>query len=184
MHKILVTGVNGFIGSYTYSYFKNLGYSVTGITVDIRNKSELRPFFPNIDVVIHTAGKVTKGIPNPEVYYSTNVLGTRNICLLCLETGAKLIHLGSAASAAGGDHTVKLYVESKQESQKLVERYAKLYGLQAVVYKLGVVYDTTNNTGRSGARYPIERLLSDFEATITTHNFANYSMLDYSSIRA
>ncbi len=184
MAKILITGSKGFIGSKLLAYFLARGYDTVGIDIDIRNKEALRPCFGNTEFVIHAAGKVKKGIPNPEIYYSINVLGTRNVCILCLENDARLIHLGSIATATGDDATVRRYAESKQESQKLVEEYSQLYGLKAVILRLGVIYDRENDTGRRGPRYPIERLAEDIEKVIESHDFSNLKLVDYSNVRA
>ncbi|OGM29335.1 hypothetical protein A2630_01965 [Candidatus Woesebacteria bacterium RIFCSPHIGHO2_01_FULL_44_10] len=181
---ILVTGIKGFIGSYVVAYLTKKGYNAVGINEDIRDIEALRPYFKDADLVIHAAGKVKKGIPNPEIYHTINVLGTKNVTDLCLEYGCKLIHLGSAATTAGGDITVRKYVESKQESQKIVEDYALHKGLKAVVLRLCVIYNKENNTGRSGARYPVERLVVDFENIIKTHDFKTYKLFDYSNVRA
>lgn len=180
---ILVIGIKGFIGSHVFSYLKEKGYEVHGTDVDIRDMDTLRPYFNNAEFVIHAAGKVKKGIANPEIYYSINVLGTRNVCLLCLEHNAKLIHLSSTAGPTGKDETIRLYGASKQQSQKLVEKYTKLYGLKSAILRLGVIYSKENNTGRPGSRYPIERLCEDIESLIKSHNFNNFYLKDYSNIR-
>lgn len=180
---ILVTGTKGFIGSHVFSYLKEKGYEVHGTDMDIRDMQSLRPYFENAEFVVHAAGKVKKGITNPEIYYSINVLGTRNVCLLCLENSSKLIHLSSIAGATGEDETVRLYGASKQEAQKLVEKYSKLYGLKSIILRLGVIYSKENNTGRPGARYPIERLCADIENLIISHDFNNFYLKDYSNVR-
>ncbi len=181
---ILVTGSNGFIGSEIISYFSKKGYDTVGINIDIRNKNALRPLFIGADFVIHAAGKVKKEIPNLEDYYTINVLGTRNVCSLCIENGSKLIHLSSIASSDGTNKSIKFYVESKQESQKLVQNYCHLYGLKACILKLGVIYNEQNNTHRPGPRYPIEKLIEDIEKIINSSEFKNFQLIDYSSMRA
>lgn len=180
---ILVTGIKGFIGSHIYSYFKGKGYEVHGTDTDIRIMDALHPHFRNAEFVIHAAGKVKKGVANPKIYHSINVLGTRNVCILCIENNAKLIHLSSIAGPTGEDETVRLYGASKQESQKLVEKYTKLYGLKSVILRLGVIYSKENNTGRPGARYPIEKLNADIEDIIMNHDFNQFELKDYSNIR-
>lgn len=181
---ILVTGSRGIIGSAAVTYFQNKEYDVVGIDEDIRDIGVLEPYFKNAEFVIHTAGKVKKGIPHPEDYYLINVLGTKNVCDLSLKYGCKLIHLSSnAVSAPNDDFTIKKYVESKEESQKLVENYLKK-GLKGIILKLCVIYTKENNTGRRGARYPVERLVADFENLIKSHSFTNYQIIDYSNVRA
>lgn len=182
MSKILVTGCRGFIGSELIKYLQEKHYDVAGIDVDIRDANSLRPYFKNTEFVIHAAGKVKKGIPNPEIYYSINVLGTRNIIELCLENGLKLIHLGSVV-AQKPFRTEIAYCVSKLASQNLVERYSLQKGLKAIVLKLCVIYNRENDTGRRGARYPIEKLSADIENIIITHDFNKYKLIDYSNIR-
>lgn len=182
---ILVTGIKGVIGTPTLAYFQQKGYPVVGINEDIRNIEALRPHFKNAEFVIHTAGKVKKGIPSPEDYYTINVLGTKNVCDLCLEYGCKLIHLSSSATSTPNDDvTIKKYIESKQESEKLVLDYCLTKGLRGVILRLCVIYNKENNTGRRGARYPVERLVQDFENLILNHDFNKYQLIDYSNVRA
>lgn len=183
MPKILITGSNGFIGSNLVSYFKNKGYDVLGINQDIRNKDALSKYFENADFVVHAAGKVKKGIPDQETYYSTNVIGTRNIIELCLENGSKLIHLSSVVADGPFIEEVP-YAISKLASQNLVEDWSMYKGLKAVILKLCVIYDKKNDTHRKGARYPIEKLSEDIENIINTHDFNKYKLIDYSTIRS
>lgn len=181
--KILVTGSKGFIGSELISYLTNKGYDVIGVDVDIRDIEALRPHFKNRTFVIHAAGKVKKGIPNQQDYYSINVLGTKNVIGLCLENGLNLIHLGSVVGQKPFSEEVA-YCISKLASQNLVEDYSLHKGLKAVILKLCVIYNKENNTGRHGSRYPIGKLSEDVENIINYHNFSNYILADYSNIRA
>ena len=88
---ILVTGSSGFTGRYVVNEFKKAGYNVIGlvhempsageVVCDIRDKQmvvdtigALRP-----DGVIHLAALSFVGHPNPDEFYSVNVLGTENI---------------------------------------------------------------------------------------------------------
>lgn len=175
--KILVTGSRGFIGSELIKYFQRKSYDIAGIDVDVRDKEALVPHFKNIEFVVHAAGKVKKGIPNPEIYHTINVLGTENVVQLCIENGCKLIHLSSVATE--GEYGI-----SKQVSQKLVEDYGKNRGLKTVILRLCVIYNQENDTGRRGARYPIERLSEDIENLIKFNDFDKYKLVDYSSTRA
>lgn len=179
---ILVTGIKGFIGSESLRYLQEKGYDVVGTSVDIRDKETLRPYFKNIEFVIHAAGKVKKGIPDQETYYSTNVIGTRNVVDLCLENDSKLIHLSSVVSDGPFVHEIP-YAISKLASQNLVEDYSLHKNLRAINLKLCVIYDSQNNTKRSGARYPIEKLLLDIENIIKNNDFSKYKLVDYSNTR-
>lgn len=169
---ILITGSAGFIGSELLTRFKDLGYNVKGITTDIQDKEKLKPDFNGVEFVINAAAKVKIGIPNPEIYYPINVLGTKNVAELCLENNAKLIHFGSVATEGP-------YGLSKQLSQQLVEEYAKNLGLQAVVFRLCVIYNKANDTKKRGPRFPIEKLFADIENLIKDHNFNKFQLIDY-----
>lgn len=173
--KILVTGCKGFIGSRLLDYLSRKGYRVTGTSQEIRDIDALRPFFKNIEFVIHTAGKKYNPIKEDD-FYTINVLGTENVARLCLENNSKLIHLGSIA-------TEEAYGISKLKSQQLVEEYSDKKGLKAIVLRLCVIYSKENNTGRRGARYPVEKLLEDIEKIILSHDFSKYELIDYQNVR-
>jgi nucleoside-diphosphate-sugar epimerase len=179
MSMILITGSRGFIGSELTFYFQNKGYDALGINIDIRDKKELRPYFQNSTFVIHAAGKVKKGIPDQETYYSTNVLGTRNVIELCLENNCKLIHLSSIVADGPFIEEVP-YAISKLASQNLVEDFCLNKNLKAITLKLCVIYSKENDTHRKGARYQIEKLLEDIENIINTYDFNIYKLIDYS----
>lgn len=152
------------------------GYNAFGTTHEIRNIELLSPHFKDVEFVIHTAGKKYDPIKEDD-FYTINVLGTKNIAELCLQNGSKLIHLSSVA-------TDGLYGASKQESQKLVEEYCIKKGLKGIILRLCVIYNNENNTGRRGARYPVEKLAEDIENILKTHDFSKYKLIDYSNIRA
>lgn len=170
--KILITGARGFIGGELLTRLKNSGYNVVGITEDIRDKQSLAPHFKDVEFVINAAVKAKKNIPNPEIYYQINVLGTKNVVELCLENNTKLIHLSSI-------DTEGPYGVTKQLSQQLVEEYAKNNNLETVILRLCVIYNTENNTKRPGPRFPIEKLANDIENLINSHDFKKFELIDY-----
>ena len=59
--RILITGANGFIGSYLHSYFREVGHQVFAVgrdKLDLLDKTAVAQFFntsPYFDLVIHTA---------------------------------------------------------------------------------------------------------------------------------
>jgi UDP-2-acetamido-2,6-beta-L-arabino-hexul-4-ose reductase len=166
--KILVTGSKGFIGSELISYLAKKGYDVTGTNADIRNIDTLRPYFENIEFVIHAAAK-TKNIKTQEDYYTVNVMGTKNVLELCLKNGCKLIHLSSVAINEG-------YGTSKQMSQKLVEEYSTR-GLKVVILRLCHIIGKNDNPKKNEIWYPLENLLRDIEDIIKVHDFNKYEKL-------
>lgn len=167
--RIVVTGSKGFIGSELILYLAKKGYDVVGTYTDIRDIESLRPYFKSAEFVIHAAAK-TKNAKNQEDYYTTNVLGTKNILELCLENDSKLIHLSSIAVNEG-------YGTSKQESQKLVEDYCSHYGLKAVILRLCRIYSKNDIPKRHEIWYPLGNLLVDIEKIIQVHDFTKYEKL-------
>ena len=92
MKTVLITGSNGFIGSYMYSCFSKEGYNVKGwdrietnrctvvdMTDEAKVKKELGLLKP--DIIIHCAGSadVSKSIENPIMDYESNVTVTQYI---------------------------------------------------------------------------------------------------------
>jgi len=112
--NILITGANGFIGSYLMKRFSaGKNYRVTGLvrkTSDlfrlkgnaynlvygsISEPAGLKEVMKDIDCVIHTAGKASDW-GNYEDFYHTNVEGTVNVVESALRCGVKrLIHFSS-----------------------------------------------------------------------------------------
>ena len=150
--NILITGSGGYLGSHILEYL-----GAKGITDDIRNKEALKPYFKNIDYVIHAAGKT----PGSDNYHDVNVLGTKNVAELCIENNCKMIHLGSV-------ETREDYGISKQESQDML---MNMKGLKVVILKLCSIAIRGDHR-----RYPLQRLLEDIENIIKSHNFDEKSI--------
>ncbi len=120
--KALVTGANGFLGSYLVEDLVDRGYEVTAMTRkpfptltgptlsnvqgDVRNLDALRDATKNQDVVFHTAG--ISGIWGPwKLYHGTNTIGTRNVVTACLENKVKkLVYTSSPSVVFNGQHQV------------------------------------------------------------------------------
>ncbi len=137
MH-VLVTGGAGYIGSHTCLELLKAGYQVTVIDnlcnshreslrrvmeltgksldlhqVDLLNQKELEQVFekcPNIQAVIHFAGLKSLGesIEQPLNYYTTNLVGTLNLCNVMQKYGIKNIVFSSSASVYGAPATVPI----------------------------------------------------------------------------
>jgi UDP-glucose 4-epimerase len=141
--KYLVTGGEGFIGSKIVerlnceSYDKKSGQ-------DILDKERLSKAFEDLDIIFHTAAKIS--VPESQEksaeYYSVNVEGTKNIVNL---SDSKIIFSSSAAVYGEYDRKVseddKLnpesnYATNKVEGEELISkkngislRYFNVYGL-------------------------------------------------------
>ena len=107
--KILVTGVNGFVGNHLAKELKSAGYSVMGIggeigssqtpegvdeylVVDLTNREKVENIdLSNIDGVIHLAGLAAVGpsFGDPMKYIDTNIGIEVNIFEACIKQNIK-----------------------------------------------------------------------------------------------
>jgi nucleoside-diphosphate-sugar epimerase len=99
MHKLLITGANGFIGSLLRKQLPKEVYSVTALTRkegDI-NQSDTWQSVPACDVVIHLASQtfVPDSWNNPAQFIETSSIGTLQTLEYCRKTGAAMIYISS-----------------------------------------------------------------------------------------
>ena len=141
MKKILISGVSGNLASEIVKSnreHKKLSLSKKELNVCSKNKilSWLKKFKP--DVFIHTAAltrPMAKHITHPNISIETNIIGTSNVVLACIELNIKVIYISTdyvysctdgnyseedallpvneyAWSKLGGECAVKLYKNS------------------------------------------------------------------------
>jgi UDP-glucose 4-epimerase len=123
---ILVTGHDGFIGSYLVNELEKLGHSVRGLSAksgDVRNKTDVDKSVREVQFIFHLAAQtsVPKSFENPQHDYEVNFLGTKNIIEACRKFGSKLVFVSSAA-VYGNPAEIPL----REDSPKLPESF---YGL-------------------------------------------------------
>lgn len=118
--KALVTGANGFLGSYLVRELLASGYEVSAMTRrrddaaigaqvrnvngDIRDAEAVLEACRGQDVVFHVAA--ISGIWGPwKQYHGTNTVGTRNVVEACLEAKVrKLVYTSSPSVTFDGRH--------------------------------------------------------------------------------
>ncbi|TNE60368.1 MAG: SDR family NAD(P)-dependent oxidoreductase [Bacteroidetes bacterium] len=132
--KVLVTGANGFVGSYLTRLLVRNGYSVRAIYLDgtpkdlvqeveaevewvpcdIRDKARLKTAFSGITDVCHCAALVSFKAREVDRMMEINVGGTANLIDQALESGVqKFVHVSSVAAL--GRSTERPHLDEQSE---------------------------------------------------------------------
>lgn len=170
MTKILLTGSQGMLGCDLSEVLA--GHDLTAAprnTLDITNAEEVSEAVASVDVVVNAAAytDVDGAESHPELAFSINAEGPRNLARACRELGARLIQVstdyvfdGTASEPYGEDaprNPVSVYGKSKAAGEEavldehpdgsLIVRTAWLYGrhgssFPATMLKLAANRDT------------------------------------------
>jgi len=171
---VLITGCAGFIGSHVTDYFLANDYRVVGYDIftyagkesnlsktmghmnftlvrgSINNTSMLENTVRqnNIEWIINLAAEthVDNSIKSCDVFLQTNVLGTKSVLDVCMNTGAKLLHFSTdeVYGVPFGWQSFKEdaslnpknpYSASKAAADHLIFAYANTYGLQYLMVR-------------------------------------------------
>lgn len=142
------------------------GLDVEIVTGDLQDTSTLRDAIAGCTCVIHSAAMIHIGWQKLSESRQVNVAGTQAVVDACLETAAKLIHISTVdtlpaavnmqhpidESGQGGvPKTPCTYVQSKQESERVVRAAMQTAGLEAIVIHPGFMlgpYDWKPSSGR------------------------------------
>lgn len=180
MKKVLLTGVAGFIGAKTAEKLLKQGVEVVGVDnlndyydvglkesrlkslkgllfhkVDIENKEALRKLFKEhqFDVVFNLAARagVRYSMENPDIYMTTNAMGSLNLLECMREFGVKKFVLASTSSLYAGQEMpfkeelpvntpISPYAASKKAAEVMAYTYHYLYGIDVSVVRYFTVY--------------------------------------------
>lgn len=129
MHKVLVTGADGFIGSHLTEELVQAGYEVRALTLynsfgtwgwldsmpkdimehvdvfmgDVRDPNGVREAMKGIDTVYHLAALIA--IPysyhSPDMYVDTNIKGTLNVLQAARDLGTRRVLVTSTSEVYG-----------------------------------------------------------------------------------
>jgi len=160
--KVLITGANGFIGAPLMARYREAGIDVVGIDLsgdpannvrvgDIRKPEAWEVHLRDVDLVVHTAAIVTLS-GDPDLFWSTNVLGTQKVVEAAVKHGVKrIVHLSSVTVFGfdfpdGVDETYPVrpngaqYVDTKIASEQVVLEAHAAGDIEGVILRPGDVY--------------------------------------------
>lgn len=159
--KVLVTGVNGMLGSALCPELLQQNHQIfkTDIVclekeiryLDVRNKQVIKEVFRDFrpDIVFHLAAAtdVDKCEMQKEEAFATNTLGTENIVLACMEKDVTLIYISTSAVFDGKKeepytefdqpNPLNIYAKTKLEGEKIVQRLLKKYFIVRASWMIG-----------------------------------------------
>ena len=151
MNNLLVTGSQGFIGSYIIDYFEER-YNCMGLSrstgFDIVNYDNLKQISFNPDIIIHSAGYLGNDF---ETSFQTNVVGTLNVCKFAKDKGIKHFILISSIFVFNNleNEYYNNYGMSKKQSEEITEQFCKENDINLTILRLSQVYDPARKSKES-----------------------------------
>ena len=115
------------------------------------NQSVLK-FKPSIIIHLAAQAGVRYSIENPDVYLSSNILGTFNVLKISNKIRVKHLIIGSSSSVYGAnkkipfqeidktDHQISLYAATKKSTESLAHSYSSLWKLPVTMLRFFTVY--------------------------------------------
>ncbi|WP_409518842.1 GDP-mannose 4,6-dehydratase [Paraburkholderia sp. LEh10] len=179
MHRVLITGANGFTGAYVREELADAGYEVIGTSVgapqagermlDITSLPDCRRLIGELkpDFIVHLAAISFVAHDDPLEMYNVNVIGTTNLLQACVDVGhePRKILVASSANIYGNAEgvideetapaPVNHYAASKLAMEHLVRTWFDRLPL--------VVTRPFNYTGRGQSeRFLVPKIVSHF----------------------
>ncbi|MDC0358111.1 NAD-dependent epimerase/dehydratase family protein [Oligoflexia bacterium] len=166
---VLVTGANGFVGSYVCQELLANGYTVRGLhrassntesidqlnlqkfVGDICNPEDLRPAMEGVDAVIHIAALFRQAKHPDSVYRDINIEGVRNVLDVAIEMGVKrVVHCSTVGvhshipnPPANEEEEYRpgdIYQETKCEGEQVALSYFKAGKIPGVVIRPAMIW--------------------------------------------
>jgi nucleoside-diphosphate-sugar epimerase len=171
--KVLVTGGTGFIGTELVEQLYVKGYEITildrnpqpigldhvrYIEGDLSNAARCVMACANQDYVIHLAAKarIPESFINPDEYFDSNVVGSRNILTAASAVGVKKFVYAGSSSVYGNNTApnkpnhkpdpLNYYAMSKLFGEHLCKQYKIMFGLNYNILRFFTVYSENQPT--------------------------------------
>jgi nucleoside-diphosphate-sugar epimerase len=172
---VLVTGVNGFIGSHLAEGFLKAGFRIRGLVRptsvlsfidgvemelhqgDVTDPGSLRGPLDGVDIVVHAAGLASDWGPW-DAFYSVNVEGTRNVARAAAASGARrFVHISTTAihgfggfrdlsESAPAVRTPFPYCETKKMAERWLFDFASSGTMEVTSIRPGNVFGPRDHT--------------------------------------
>lgn len=148
--KYLVTGGSGFIGKKISRIVDGCVYDLPDN--DILDTNNLFRYISNCDHIIHLAAiaDLNWALKNPEKTLDVNVLGTKNIGLICSKLDKKLTYIstccvyGNQKTHPSNEETLpnpaEIYAASKLAGENILEGISRSYGLRYNIARIATTY--------------------------------------------
>ncbi len=182
---VLITGNNGFIGSYLQKRLQG-SYNVIGISrqtgTDIADYTTFKAPECKIDVIVHAAAAACDDF---ETAFQTNVVGTRNICRYAKEHGiVRVVLLSSIFAFDKPDNGYfNSYGRTKKLSEEVALGYCREHGIDLSILRLAQVYDDKRLAaeGQAMLYYFIDTIRTSKQITLfgRSNPIRNYIHIDY-----
>lgn len=194
--KILITGIDGFTGSYFEQFLIKRGYDVYGtifnyktlnkkhFQCDIRNKKEVYNIIKMVvpDYILHFAAISFVEEKNKNLMYDVNVLGTQNLleCIIENNLNPKKVIIVSSAAVYGEQNTSVLAenlcpkpINHYGYSKYIVERIASTFFSKLKI----IVVRPFNYTGYTQSKkFLIPKIVSHFSEKTKSIELGNINV--------
>lgn len=203
--KVLVTGINGFVGQYLLRELESRSYDVWGIDTfshgnrvfqaDILEQERIVSIIRDVDpdFIVHLAAVSSVDHGNLSDIYRINFDGTVNLLASCKESGLKPCFLYVSSSQVYGNVSydrlpvdesfpiapVNHYGASKAAAEMAVKAFGAEYGLDCIIAR------PFNHTGPGQSdRFVIPKIINAFKRRDETIELGNVDTLrDFIDVR-
>lgn len=201
--NILVTGGAGFIGSHLVEQLikkkhkvividnlstgrienlKKIKKKIKFFNFDLSKHGKWTNILKNIDVVFHLAAlaDIVPSIQDPDKYFKSNVVGTKNLIEACIKNRVKKIIYSASSSCYGIPKKYPTseneiidakypYALTKRIAEEILLHYGEVYKIKIISLRLFNVYGTRSRTsGTYGAMFGVflKQKLSNYPLTV------------------